>query len=502
MEATTISTTTGVDGTTASVPRSEKPALHGCTIVARNYLAQAEVLAHSFRQHHPECPFTILIVDELEASEPRHRDAEILTLAEIGLAPGDEFRMPMIYDVTELSTAVKPWLLRRLHGGRAPVVIYLDPDIEIFSPLYELAELAQQHSIVLTPHVTEPIPRDNLRLSETDILGAGIYNLGFIAVGPESDDFLTWWATRLRRESVIDPARMRFTDQRWIDFVPGLFRHYIQRDPGFNVAYWNLHSRTVAKNGVGYTVNGRPLRFFHYSGYDPELPHILSKHQGSRPRIKLSEREGVRELCDAYGQKLFAAGFRESKRRPYGFEVLSSGLRIDPRLRRIYREALERSERNEEAEPPLPFAPGGADAFLRWLNEPMNGASPGVTRFMMEFHSERADLRSAFPAPLDADAHRFYSWFQQDAECGTGSPFFDSNGNGAAPRADRKLAGDAPPSRRSASECGRLFSGRTRDWRSSTAVIAGPGSRGFALSHGVVRGNGQPAGSSLCCARW
>ncbi len=355
-------------------------------------------------------------MDELEARAQRNEDAEILTLADIGLAAGDEFRMPMIYDVTELSTAVKPWLLRRLHEGRSPVVIYLDPDIEIFSPLDELADLAREHSIVLTPHVTEPIPRDNLRLSESDILGAGIYNLGFIAVGPGSDDFLIWWATRLRRESVIDPARMRFTDQRWIDFVPGLFRHYIVRDPGFNVAYWNLHSRQVAKNGDGYTVNGRPLRFFHYSGYDPESPHILSKHQGSKPRIILSERAGVRALCDAYGQKLFDAGFRESKRHPYGFESLSNGMRIDQRLRRIYREALERSETDDEAEPPSPFGPANEDAFLDWLNEPMTNSAAGVTRFMMAFYGEREDLQSAFPAPLGADAHRFYTWFQQDAQ--------------------------------------------------------------------------------------
>ena len=43
--------------------------MKACTIVARNYLAQAEVLAHSFKQHHPDCPFTILIVDDLNEAE-------------------------------------------------------------------------------------------------------------------------------------------------------------------------------------------------------------------------------------------------------------------------------------------------------------------------------------------------------------------------------------------------------------------------------------------------
>ena len=36
---------------------------------------------------------------------------------------------------------------------------------------------------------------------------------------------------------------MMFTDQRWIDFVPSLFDHFILKDPTYNVAYWNLHER-------------------------------------------------------------------------------------------------------------------------------------------------------------------------------------------------------------------------------------------------------------------
>ena len=88
-----------------------------------------------------------------------------------------------IYDVTELCTAVKPWLLQTLLRMGTTSVLYFDPDIEIFAPLDDVGELAREHTIVRTPHTTEPIPRDNLRLNETDILAAGIYNLGFIAVG-------------------------------------------------------------------------------------------------------------------------------------------------------------------------------------------------------------------------------------------------------------------------------------------------------------------------------
>lgn len=391
-----------------------KPVMRACTIVAQNYSAQAEILVRSFQKFNPECPFTILVIDETHARTEPNDNVEILSLADIGLDSGDAYRMPVIYDVTELSTAVKPWLLRHLLGAGQETVIYFDPDIEIFSPLDELAYLAQKHSIVLTPHVTEPIPRDQRRLNESDILGAGIYNLGFIALGQGSHEFLDWWSGRLRRECLIDPARMRFTDQRWVDFVPGLFQHYILRDPGYNVAYWNLHGRKVEREGESYSVNSRPLRFFHFSGYNPNFPHILSKHQGARPRILLSEHPGVRRLCQNYREKLKEAGFARKSREPYGFDSIAGSLKIDQRLRRLYREALSEFEEGEGDEPPSPFAPGGEQAFLSWLNEPMTPGPEAVTRFMLALHGEREDLRNAFLQPLGADAKAFYTWFMRD----------------------------------------------------------------------------------------
>jgi glycosyltransferase involved in cell wall biosynthesis len=382
----------------------------GCTIVARNYLAQARVLAGSFKQHHPDWPFAILVIDDLEPDEASTDDVRLLALNEIGLEEGDAHRMPMIYNVTELSTAVKPWLLRKLLKSAQTPVIYFDPDIEIFAPLGDIARLAKEHSIVLTPHVTEPIPRDKLSLTESDILGAGIYNLGFIGIAPGSEQFLDWWAIRLRRESIVDPARMRFTDQRWIDFVPGMYAHYILRDPACNVAYWNLYSRKLVWTGSRYEVNGKPLRFFHFSGYDPEKPHILSKHQGHQPRILLSEHPGVARICGEYSKKLRAKGFDKSTRCRYRFDSLENGLRIDSYMQRLYREALHKFEDEGEPEPPSPFGPGGDQAFLEWLNEPLS-RQPIVTRYMLAIHDVRPDLQKVFPNALGNDAGAFSRWY-------------------------------------------------------------------------------------------
>jgi hypothetical protein len=343
--------------------------VRACTIIARNYLAQARVLARSFKNHHPNGSFTVLVVDQLSKPLNVAEDSfDVLGLGDIGLDFGEARRMAMIYDVTELSTAVKPWLLRHLLQSSAHAV-YFDPDVEIFSPLDEVEELVRTHSIVLTPHITEPLPRDGFRLNETDILQSGIYNLGFIAVGPGCQPFLDWWSERLRRESIIDPERMRFTDQRWIDFVPGLFPHFILRDPAYNVAYWNLYARHLAWVGDHYEVNGHPLRFFHFSGYDPKLPFVLSKHQAGNPRIRLADHPGVARMCRDYVEKLARAGFLSTSRIDYGYAESPGGLRIDHQMRRAYRAGLMAHEIEGKPEPPNPFEPDGTPRFVEWLGE-------------------------------------------------------------------------------------------------------------------------------------
>jgi hypothetical protein len=241
--------------------------VNACTIIARNYLAHARVLAASFFAHHPDGTFTLLLIDD----EARQFDASresfrCLRLGEIGLDRAEIGQLASIYDVTELATAVKPPFLRYLIAEGRDQVIYLDPDIRIYNSLDEASQLARQHAIVLTPHTTVPVPPDGRRIDAFQILAAGVYNLGFIAVGPGSWAFIDWWWERTRREARSDPLRMMFTDQRWVDFVPGFFDHFILKDPTYNVAYWNLHARNLTWDGHGYLVNGQPLTFFHFSG--------------------------------------------------------------------------------------------------------------------------------------------------------------------------------------------------------------------------------------------
>src|SRR4029450_551362 len=190
-----------------------------CTIIARNYLPYARVLADSFFAHHPDGTFTVLIIDD-EARQFASEDPRIewRRLSDLGIERAEIHRLAAIYDVVELATAVKPRLLLRLLEEGRDSIVYLDPDILICDSLADLGPLARRHGIVLTPHTLQPFPRDGRRVDGLFVLAAGVYNLGFLAVGGNALAFLGWWWQSTRREALNNVARMMFTDQRWIDF--------------------------------------------------------------------------------------------------------------------------------------------------------------------------------------------------------------------------------------------------------------------------------------------
>lgn len=399
----------------------QRAAVTACTIVAQNYLPLARVLAESYLRQHPQHHFVIAIVDSYDATglaglsnTDQAANCRVVGFSSFGMAANEYLRMATAYSVTELATSVKPQLLRELRRKSSDVVVYLDPDTQVFAAMPEVETLALAHQLVLTPHFLTPLPRDGKKPTESDIMGSGIFNLGFIAVGPGSDAFLDFWATRLRHDAIAAPERQLFTDQRWVDQVPALFHHYVISDPGFNVAYWNLHERTLGHDSTGeITVNGVLLRFFHFSGYRPEKNWLLSQHSADNPRVVLSESPLVRELCDRYAGLLRSAGYAESLAAiPYGFDTFTDGEPLPTSARRVFRTAWIDAERNGHEPPPHAYRDDGGEHLRRWLTEPSCRAeyASGTHRLALSVWRARADLQVAFPAPTATDAVAFREW--------------------------------------------------------------------------------------------
>jgi glycosyltransferase involved in cell wall biosynthesis len=377
-----------------------------CTIVAKNYLAHARVLARSHADHHPGARTWVLVIDDFDGLIVREDEPfELVTPAEAGIPTFD--RMVCLYSILELSTAVKPSFLQYLMDERGlERVAYVDPDIRVHGDLSEIGRLLGEHTMVVTPHLTEPMPRDGRRPSETELLMSGSFNLGFLGLrrGEGSRRLLEWWAERLERDCIVDPEAGLFVDQRWMDFSPGLVDSFhVLRDPGYNVAYWNLATRELTRDGDGWRVNGEPLRFFHFSGYDPDHRERLSKHQD---RVEMGPGSELRRICDAYGDELTANGYDEVKSWPYSWGELPNGVPVDYAVRAGYRQGVEQGALLEP-----PFSEQGARVLVDWLNGPADeGGSQGVTRYLAAYRDGRKDLVHDFPDLDGIGGGRLVAW--------------------------------------------------------------------------------------------
>lgn len=333
-----------------------------CTIVSANYLAYARVLEASWTRAHPSSRFVVLVLDGCELAS----DLDVVTPEQLGLDPTELLIQRGMYDRLELATALKPHLLAKLLREGAESAVYVDPDMEVFRPLADIGAAAADHTIALCPHVLGPIPKDGCSPTEQDIQMAGIFNGGLIAVGSSAQHFLAWWARRLARDCVQEPWANLYVDQRPLDWVPCFFHHLVLRDPTLNVAWWNLHERRLSEGIDGYEVNGSPLRLFHFSGFAPERPDLLTTFEGSAPlRTGINRQPALRKLCAEYAARVVGTGHSSISDRAYDFGFRVGGAPLTMRDRRIYRAAVVHSERAGDELPPSPFDPARADDFAR-----------------------------------------------------------------------------------------------------------------------------------------
>ena len=403
------------------------------TIVSRNYAAQAATLMGSLAAVEPAIRRVVVATDGPIPA--------LANLAEVIEAPElcDIFpALTVQYDALELNTAVKPHAFRALLGrpGVASVA-YLDPDIVLYRPLDAVREGLARAPLALTPHMTRPL-RGDANPSDHTILTSGAYNLGFMAARPDADvlALLDWWAEKCRFDCRVDFANGLFTDQKWMDLAPGFVSGLaLLRQPSLNLAYWNLEGRTLARGADGWTVDGEPLVFFHFSGFDPARPEVLSKHQD---RIRFAARDPLAALLADYAQAMLRNGHAEATAIPYAHAALPGGRRLTtPMRRRVLRAARHGED----------FSAGLTDALGAWLDaadpEAATPGLPDVTRLMDEIWRSGAEPAALFDrATLDGRLG-FHDWFAEHGRAaGADPPALDAaQALALAWRAGARLAG-------------------------------------------------------------
>lgn len=334
--------------------------MHVFTSISSNYIPKARVLARSVKQHEPRATFHLLLCDDPPTDFVLEQEDfdNIILLRDLAIEnkPAWIFQ----HNVVELCTAVKGLgfqEIAREHG--ADKIVFLDPDIVVFSDLGLIRDALDEHSVLLTPHQTEPeTTRGAVLDNEVASLKYGVFNLGFLAVRNcgEGMRFIQWWSDRLLDFCFDDRERGLFTDQKWVDLAPALFADLcILRDPQLNVSTWNINQRKLSGDLVsGITVDGQPLCFYHFSGLDSGAMKVMSEMYGVASPVLEALRSWYLEECEKMGQS-------ELGDRPGRYNVYSDGEKIRPAERLLYR---YREELREQF--PDPFDCTGSGGYRAW----------------------------------------------------------------------------------------------------------------------------------------
>jgi hypothetical protein len=333
--------------------------IHCFTSFTFSYLPRALILAHTLRSVHPDWILWAVVPDVMPNGQDFGLSREFDHVVYANDLALPRFRNWMFkHDIVEASTAVKGEMLRHVLAQGADKVIYLDPDIAVFSSLHGVVQRLDTHSIILTPHQVSPNDTEGLvRDNELTSLKYGIYNLGFAAVRADATgrQFADWWARQLYFACYDDVPNGFFTDQKWCDLVPCLFdRVYIERDPGYNVASWNLSTRRVTITTQGdILVNGSPLKFFHFTKINTAGDIMIEKNS--------RDNSEVMEVWNWYKRTLRDGAIPEIPNGYWHYARFDNGVKISKAARILFRERTDLMKHFED-----PFLSEG-ESYYNWL---------------------------------------------------------------------------------------------------------------------------------------
>lgn len=308
------------------------------TSICMNYLPKALTLGKSIKKTNKDVKFFIVLLErEIPKEWPKEANKvvdKIILAKDLGFEDFDKFIFK--HSIVEASTSVKGQALVHLLQNYDEKVLYIDPDIKVYSSLKELSNILDKHSIILTPHLTIPEANErDINNNELCALQHGVYNLGFVGVKNDEEGmkFATWWRDRLSLYCYDDIPRGIFTDQRWCDLAPAYFDVYIMKNPGYNMAPWNLSTRKISYKNNKILVNDKyELVFFHYSGFDSGANQTVFKYYVP------DEDNYIYKLRNEYIKEMNENGQKDIGNYQWTYDYYFNGQKIDRNIRIQYRD--------------------------------------------------------------------------------------------------------------------------------------------------------------------
>lgn len=165
-------------------------------------------------------------------------------------------------------------------------VVFCGAKIKFFDKPCLLETLLNDHSAVVTPHITQPLPEDGKFPSNASVSFTGHISTDLVGFKkcPEIIKFLTWQDEIMKNQ--VKTTNNTYLDQSWLNFLPFFVENVkILHHPGYNRAYWNWNQTNWVKQSSKWVMADdshwvfKTLVCFQFSGLDLENPVTISKHQ-------------------------------------------------------------------------------------------------------------------------------------------------------------------------------------------------------------------------------
>ena len=239
-----------------------------CFLYNKKYQHQGDIALNSAKKHNPNYT-TIHLTDDTPSSIAD----KAIHPSELGLDHNDDNWM------TIGRVSILEYTIKILKYNSA---IFIDGDTFTYHNYSDFQiELDKNYSLIVIPHITKPLPEDNLYPQNRTICLAGNYNSGFLGVTQKSLPFLEWWKYQTSLYPKPVPEAGLAGEQGWLrfagDFIDDIkiFKH-----PGYNVAYWNIKQRMLELQKNKIYIDNQPLCVMHFSGLKKEVkPEFMSIFQ-------------------------------------------------------------------------------------------------------------------------------------------------------------------------------------------------------------------------------